>query len=70
MAGDFSLQAAAQDAYSGTCLINDAAAASNISAGPIGLCRELYRETLDSGHGSADMIAVINAIEARSDALP
>lgn len=68
VADDFSLQAAALDAYNGTGLIAGAAEASGISAGLIGLCRTLYRETIDLGHGSDDMIAVIRAIEARSDA--
>lgn len=70
VAHDFSAQAAATDAWTNTGLISGAADRANVSAALIRQCQDLYRETLDLGHGSDDLMTVIRAIEARSDALP
>jgi len=67
-ANDYSAQAAAMDAWTNTGLIADAADQAHVSADLIRRCRDLFKETLDLGHGAEDLMAVIRAIAARSDA--
>ncbi|MFL6128308.1 MAG: hypothetical protein ACJ73E_04500 [Mycobacteriales bacterium] len=49
-------------------LIAQAARRSGLASPLLDVCYALYSETLDSGHGDADMAAVVRAIEARTDA--
>ena len=69
VADDFSAQALAHDGFNSTRLITDAARDAQIAASLMDVCRQLYEETVALGHGSSDMIAVIRAIEARSNTL-
>jgi 3-hydroxyisobutyrate dehydrogenase len=69
IAGDFSTQGAVRDGKNNTALITAAAAKANVAAALITACRDLYKEAVDLGHGAEDMIAVIRAMEARSNAL-
>jgi 3-hydroxyisobutyrate dehydrogenase len=66
---DFSAQARAHDGCNSTRLITDAARDGHIAVSLMEVCRQLYEETVAQGHGGRDMISVIRAIEARSDAL-
>jgi 3-hydroxyisobutyrate dehydrogenase len=68
MAGDFAKQGAVVDGVNNTRLITDAARDANVSAALISECQRLYNEAFALGHGSQDMIAVIRAIETRSNA--
>jgi 3-hydroxyisobutyrate dehydrogenase len=49
-----------------TGLITAAAAATGTAAPLTAVCDELFGEAVDLGHGGADLIAVIRALEARS----
>jgi 3-hydroxyisobutyrate dehydrogenase len=66
VANDYSAQALAHDGCNSTRLITNAARDAHIATSLINVCRQLYEETVGLGHGSNDMIAVIRAIEARS----
>lgn len=65
---DFSVQAAIPDVLKNTRLIAEAAREANIASPLLDVCYALYGETLALGHRDADMVAVLNAIEARSQA--
>lgn len=66
---DFSVQAATADALNSTRLIADAARAAGIASPLLDLSSDLYDETLRLGNGRLDMVSVIEAIEARSEAI-
>ena len=68
-ARDFSVQAFASDALRNEELIVQAAGLAGVATPMLSQSLALFRETLALGHGQSDMIAVIRAIEARSDAL-
>ncbi|MEV4347399.1 NAD(P)-dependent oxidoreductase [Actinoplanes sp. NPDC049596] len=60
--GDFAVQASVRDVLMNNELIVDAAR----TAMPLlEVCRDLYAESLDLGHGNADMAAVVHAIATR-----
>jgi 3-hydroxyisobutyrate dehydrogenase len=63
---DFSVQAAASDAYTNTRLIADAARAAGAATPLLDLSSDLYGETVDHGNGRLDLVSVIEAIEART----
>lgn len=63
--GDFSAQAAAADVLKNSRLVADAAVSAPTAAPLLELCRDLYAEAVDLGHGAADMVAVIRALESR-----
>lgn len=65
---DFTVQAAIPDVLKNDRLIVEAAREAGIASPLLDVCYALYRETLTLGHGDADMAAVLNAIEARSEA--
>jgi 3-hydroxyisobutyrate dehydrogenase len=67
-ADDFAIQAAITDVLYNSQLVADAARQSVLASPLLDICACLYRETVALGHGSADMAAVIHAIEARTDA--
>lgn len=69
VAGDFSVQAATADAFNSTKLIAEAARAANMASPVLDLCRTLYGESVELGNGRLDMVSVIKAIEARTEAL-
>jgi len=48
-------------------LIAEAARASHVASPLLDVCHALYGETVALGHGQADMVAVVRAIEARTD---
>ncbi|MEI9923802.1 MAG: hypothetical protein WDN50_10120 [Bradyrhizobium sp.] len=48
-------------------LIAEAAREAGVASPLLDVCHALYQETLDLGHGNADMVAVIKAIEARTE---
>ncbi|XVV17118.1 NAD(P)-dependent oxidoreductase [Actinoplanes sp. CA-131856] len=63
--GDFGVQASARDVLMNNELIVGAAR----TAMPLlAVCRALYRETVDQGHGHEDMAAVVHAIASRTRA--
>ena len=69
VAGDFSVQAGTADAFNSTKLIAEAARAANMASPVLDLCRTLYGESVELGNGRLDMVSVIKAIEARTEAL-
>src|SRR5262245_28081792 len=69
VADAFSAQALTHDGCNSTRLITDAARDAHIAASLMDVCRQLFEETVALGHGGSDMISVIRAIEARSNAL-
>lgn len=68
--GDFAAQAALADVLKNNRLVADAARAGSIASPLLDVCHGLYADALDLGHGQSDMVAVIRAIEARTDGLP
>ncbi len=69
VARDFAVQAATTDAFRSNQLIAQAARAARLATPLLDECHALYGETLALGHGHSDMVAVVRAIEARTDAL-
>ncbi len=68
IARDFSVQAATTDAYADTRLIADAARAVGMASPLLDLSSDLYGESVRLGNGRLDMVSVIEAIEARTEA--
>lgn len=68
-ARDFSVQAATADALNSTHLIADAARAAGLASPLLDLSSDLYGESVSLGNGRLDMVSVIKAIEARTEAL-
>jgi len=68
-AGDFSVQATVTDALRNNQLIVQAARAASVATPLLDEVHALYGETAALGHGHADMVSIIRAIEARTDAL-
>jgi len=66
LAHDFAAQAAIANVLYNNRLIAEAARAAGIASPLLDVCHALYAETEALGHGAADMVAVIRAIEARS----
>ncbi|WP_321960615.1 NAD(P)-dependent oxidoreductase [Paraburkholderia sp. J7] len=66
---DFSVQAATADAFNSTRLIADAARAAGLASPLIDLSSELFGESVGLGNGRLDMVSVVEAIEARTNAL-
>jgi 3-hydroxyisobutyrate dehydrogenase len=64
---DFDVQAAIADVLKNNRLVAEAARKSNLASPLLDVCHALYGETLALGYGQSDMIAVVHAIEARSD---
>jgi len=69
VARDFAVQASIPDVLKNNRLVAEAARAAGIASPLLDVCYALYGETLALGHADADMVAVVKAIEARSDAL-
>ena len=69
VARDFSVQAATADAFNSTKLIVEAARAVGMASPVLDVCRTLYGESVELGNGRLDMVSVVAAIEARTEAL-
>lgn len=67
---DFDMQASIDNVLDNNRLVAAAARAAGIASPLLDTCHALYRETLDLGLGGADMVAVVRAIEARTNGLP
>jgi 3-hydroxyisobutyrate dehydrogenase len=68
IARDFAVQAAITDVHYNTRLIADAARAVGLASPLLDLSSELYAESLALGNARLDMTAVLEAIEARTEA--
>ncbi|GAA2488447.1 NAD(P)-dependent oxidoreductase [Streptomyces longisporus] len=64
---DFSVQAAAADVLKNNRLIAEAARKADLASPLLDVCHALFGETVAQGHGGEDMVAVLRALEARSD---
>lgn len=64
---DFSSHASISDVLKNNRLIAEAARDAGIASPLLDVCHALFAETLKLGHGAADMAAVLQAIEARSN---
>lgn len=67
VARDFAVQASSANLLENTRLIAEAARHSHLASPLLDVCHALYAETVALGHGQSDMVAVIRAIEARTD---
>lgn len=65
--GDFAVQASSSNVLDNTRLIAEGARKSDLASPLLDVCHALYAETEALGHGQSDMVAVIRAIEARTD---
>ncbi|AGL19617.1 2-hydroxy-3-oxopropionate reductase [Actinoplanes sp. N902-109] len=65
--GDFEVQASIRDVLENNRLIAEAARAAGIASPLIDVCHALYAETVALGHSTADMAAVIKAVEGRTE---
>ena len=63
------VQAAALDVLMNNRLVADAARSSGVASPLLDVCHSLFTDTVALGHGGEDMIAVLRAIEARTEAL-
>jgi len=69
VSNDFTLQAGITDVLKNNRLVAEEARRSKLASPLLDLCHALYGETQALGLGYADMIAVIRAIEARTNTL-
>ncbi|MEO8841205.1 MAG: NAD(P)-dependent oxidoreductase [Kofleriaceae bacterium] len=69
LAGDFSLHSGITDVLKNNRLIAEAARGAKIASPLLDVCHALFTETEQLGHGSADMVAVLRAIERRTSDL-
>ena len=67
VARDFAVQASISDVLKNNRLVAEAARESNLASPLLDVCHALYGETVALGHGQSDMVAVVRAIEARTD---
>lgn len=66
---NFNVQASIQDVLKNNRLVADAARRCSIASPLLDICHALYGETAALGHGGADMVAVVHAIEARTESV-
>ncbi|QMU80443.1 NAD(P)-dependent oxidoreductase [Streptacidiphilus sp. PB12-B1b] len=64
---DFDAQAGVLDVLKNNRLIAEAARESGLASPLLDVCHALFGEAVALGHGRDDMVAVLHAIEARSD---
>jgi 3-hydroxyisobutyrate dehydrogenase len=64
---DFAVQAAVSDVLKNNRLIASAARQSGLASPLLDVCHTLFAETVRLGHADADMVAVLRAIEARTE---
>ncbi|MFD8521195.1 NAD(P)-dependent oxidoreductase [Streptomyces capillispiralis] len=67
LARDFAVQAAATDVLKNNRLIARAARTAGVASPLLDVCHALFGETVAQGHGGEDMVAVLRALEARTD---
>ncbi|MFD3940289.1 NAD(P)-dependent oxidoreductase [Streptomyces sp. NPDC058611] len=67
LARDFAVQAAATDVLKNNRLIAEAARKAKLASPLLDVCHNLYEETVAQGYGGEDMVAVLRALEARTD---
>ncbi|MFI6566039.1 NAD(P)-dependent oxidoreductase [Streptomyces sp. NPDC050534] len=67
---DFTVQAAATDVLKNNRLIAEAARKAGLASPLLDICHTLFGETVAQGHGHEDMVAVLRALEARTDGSP
>jgi 3-hydroxyisobutyrate dehydrogenase len=68
VARDFTVQASSANLLENTRLIAEASRQADLASPLLDVCHALYAETVALGHGDSDAVAVIRAIEARTDA--
>lgn len=64
---DFAVQAAIANVLENNRQIADAAREAGIASPLLDVCHALYGKTLELGLGEADMVAVLHAIEVRTE---
>jgi 3-hydroxyisobutyrate dehydrogenase len=69
LAGDFSLHSGITDVLKNSRLVAEAARTATIASPLLDVAHALFAETERLGHGSADMAAVLRAIERRTSEL-
>ncbi|MEV6177576.1 NAD(P)-dependent oxidoreductase [Streptomyces sp. NPDC052015] len=67
LARDFAVQAAAADVLKNNRLIAEAARKAGLASPLLDVCHALFDETVAQGHGDEDMVAVLHALESRTD---
>jgi 3-hydroxyisobutyrate dehydrogenase len=67
---DFAVQAGAADVLKNNRLIADAARKAGLASPLLDVCHALFGETVARGYGHEDMVAVLRALEARTDGAP
>ncbi|MFE7169781.1 NAD(P)-dependent oxidoreductase [Streptomyces sp. NPDC057616] len=67
---DFAVQAAATDVLKNNRLIAEAARKTAVASPLLDVCHTLFGETVAQGHGHEDMVAVLWALEARTNGEP
>jgi 3-hydroxyisobutyrate dehydrogenase len=65
---DFAVQASIANVLDNNRLVAATARGSRTATPLLDVCHAMYGETMELGHGAADMVAVIRAIEARTRA--
>ncbi len=70
VSADFDVHASSANVLENTRLIVAAAREAGLASPVLDVCCDLYAETVAGGLGDADMVAVIRALEARSDGAP
>ncbi|MCA1655690.1 MAG: NAD(P)-dependent oxidoreductase [Pseudonocardiaceae bacterium] len=68
VAGDFDIQASIANVLNNNRLVAEAARDARLASPLLDVCHALYGETSALGHDQLDMVAVLRAIEARTDA--
>ncbi|MBO4254440.1 NAD(P)-dependent oxidoreductase [Streptomyces griseorubiginosus] len=67
LARDFAVQAGASDVLKNNRLIAEAARKAGLASPLLDICHTLFGETVEQGHGGEDMVAVLHALESRTD---
>jgi len=70
LARDFTVQAAATNVLENNRLIAEAARKAGLVTPLLDICHALYGEAVQQGHGDEDMVAVLHALESRTDGGP
>jgi 3-hydroxyisobutyrate dehydrogenase len=68
LARDFTVQAAAANVLENNRLIAEAARKAGLASPLLDVCHSLYAEAVEQGYGDEDMVAVLHALESRTDA--
>lgn len=69
VARDFEVQASVDDVLKNNQLVAQAARAAGVASPLLDICHALFSQTAALGLGQADMVAVVQAIEARTQSL-